>query len=276
MKSLRSNLFVAAALAAGLLGASNGAMAASTWVYQFAGVDGGAATTSYTGAPTTAPDLTISGRYVANGASNTGVSGNWNNNAASALTYYSGGGLGMLSDGSAQPNHAIDNGGTNTEAVLLSFASVVKLTSIGLGYKSGDADVSVFRYTGTVAPTLTGGATLSAMTTAGWELVGNYADLSTDTSDPYNTINPQNKGSSWWLISAYNSAWGTGTGLSQGDDYFKMFAVAGDVCTNQNTSTGVCGGGKAPEPGSLALLGAAAVAAVGVRRRGLKVAKTQA
>jgi hypothetical protein len=162
----------------------------------------------------------------------------------------------------------------------MGFASVVKLTSIGMGWISGDADVSVFRYKGTGTPPVTGGASLSAMTTAGWELVGNYANLSTDTSDPFNSINSQNVGSSWWLVSAYNSAWGTGSNLSQGDDYFKMFAVAGDACTNQNTTTGVCGGGsdggKVPEPGSLALLGAAAVAAAATRRRSLKGAKTQA
>ena len=207
-------------------------------------------------------------------------------NTGSSLTLYPGNGLGQSSDslGSNQPNHALDNGvGTdandkissvgNTEAVLLSFSSSVSLAGVGIGYKFGDADISLFRYVGStsVAPSFNG---TNATTMSGWELVGNYGDLAVNTST-YNTVNASGKGSSWWLITAYNSVYGAATtgSVDQGNDYFKLYAVAGTSCTatgvgntcnNQNTSV--------PEPTSLALVAIAGLGAVGARRRKVKAA----
>lgn len=204
--------------------------------------------------------------------------------ASSSLQYYSGG-KGMSSDSSsgATPNHAIDNGpGTsgvdpndfingigNTESVMLSFSGSVVLSGINIGWKFGDADVSVFRFTGTVAPSLTGvGASLSSMQTAGWELVGNYGDLS-ESSPDNNPLSGSTKGSSWWLISAYNSSYGaakTGT-VDQGNDYFKLFAVSGSKCLTGNDCGGPQGSSSVPEPASLALVAVALAGTVGASRR---------
>ena len=289
------------ALLAGLaLGAS--AQAASTWTFTASGATatyGSGSTqqteplanTSY--ASNGVAGLSIDGVYAGNGASNVGYASGakWNSTTmpdSNVLSFS--GGLGMCSGtdtgttpkACGEPNHAIDNAG-NTEGILMQFSSSVVLTSIGIGYISGDADISLWRYTGSTQPAAlnTIGADKTSMQNAGWSLVGNYADLAQDTGEPYNVVNSGAVGSSWWLVTAYNSSYSTsglnfdlngtgsgkGDGLTTGNDYFKIYAVAGNACSGDTTK---CGIKRTPEPGSLALAGLALGGVVFTRRRKVK------
>ena len=191
--------------------------------------------------------------------------------AAASLTSF-GGGLGVTAAGEStgSPQHATDNSGS-TDLILLDFGTAkVDLDSVTIGWKGNstggstgaDADISVFRYSGSSAtlPAVSNlAATGAGLLAGGWTLVGNYANLATGMAKAVNTGNTT---SSWWLISAYNSNFGStsessGTGLTDGNDYFKVLSIAGNV----SSSTGV------PEPGSLALLGAALVGFVASRQR---------
>lgn len=217
--------------------------------------------------------------------------------------YYSGGlGVGSPSDyisGSLKtPDHAFDNNGAagNTnlydcmggggssgspdcspngavDAAVFKFDTNTTLTGVNIGYKSGDADISVLAYTGTNAATeandLTN-KTFAWLLSHSWTFVGNYADLAAGTTSAYTkAINGLKAGapasaapvsSSYWLISAYTSSAGNTvgnngngngntTGLDFGNDYFKIHSLTGTP-----GNPGVQQSGSAPEPTSLLLL----------------------
>ena len=289
MKKLTSRIASKVLLLAGLALAVSAQGATTNWSFSNAAgqADGGTAASSYAGGA-----LQISGFAATNG--NTALSGDnaavLNSGFASnakwgsqGVNYWSGGGLAMASDSPTNaPNHAIDNAGGKTESVLLSFSNSQVLTSIGIGYKSGDADISLWRFVGTASITTpaaltTVGADKASMIAAGWSLVNNYANLAQDTDSPYNLVNgaacthttagvcdaaaatASSVGSSWWLITAFNSSYGSGTNLDQGNDFFKIAAVATNDCSGTTGTGGTCGPkrGTVPEPGSLTLAGLA-------------------
>lgn len=172
-------------------------------------------------------------------------------------------------------------GGT-VEALLLNFgASSVKLTQVGIGYFGTDADISVFRWTGTGTPTLgaVGTSGVGGSIAGGWTLVASkdMDGLTRSSSDVnYDAGNTQTRSwnninsgySSAFLITTYFGAASTTdntdpTQVKSGSDRFKLnsFTVACNGACTPSQASGVS------EPASLALASLGLVAGVGVRRR---------
>lgn len=158
------------------------------------------------------------------GASTSGAGGT----IEGATTHIYSGGVGVVNknESGSEPNHAMDNSG-HTDFVALVFDSAVSITNLGIGWYSGDADLSLLAYTSAAPLTPIGGKTLSDLLLNGWEVAGNYD--ANDLSNPF-AVNPSGLTSTYWIVSAWNSAFGTEcapTGFCQADpvDYFKLKTI---------------------------------------------------
>jgi hypothetical protein len=169
-------------------------------------------------------------------------------------------GFGVKANGEGgSPQHAVDNNG-GTDAILMQFSSDVILTRLGAPWGSYDKEVSVMRYTGTVAPVFSGLKVNELRTTAGWDWFGDFR-IATDTQ-LLGGAKPD-LAASWWLVSAYDSGYSgaSRTGFETGNDYFKLKSFQADVMPP------AVPGAKVPEPASWSLLGIAMLGIAASRRK---------
>lgn len=215
------------------------------------------------------PDLSLSGWSTNTGSTSSGTTFA----AAQIYDWGSSNGIGVVADFESESStgpHAMDNK-YGTDMILLSFSGNVALNSVALGWNgtdggpSGytDSDISVLRYTGTVAPVIDG-KTVSALLADGWSWVGDFGNVGSMSGNTvsFNNVPASVVYSSWWLVSAYDKNFDGNssdtTGLAMGTDAVKLLAVAGNVRPSDN---------QTPEPGSLMLLGAGLFGIMAVRRR---------
>jgi hypothetical protein len=200
------------------------------------------------------------------------TSGSSNNQLANAtMFFYSGNGLGIRNADCCSadpgedrfPEHSGDNEG-RVDVYLFSFSEAVNLQSLIVGWRAYDSDLSILAFkpndaTATTLPTING-LTHSQLTTAGFELIGNYDGpngSSSGTSTDATIATGTTAASKFWVVSAVDSRW-TGslkTGIDGGDDFVKILALYGDKRSN-----GV------PEPHALLLLGLAMMGLWATRR----------
>lgn len=177
-------------------------------------------------------------------------------------------GTGDNTEGSA-PNHSLDNENRN-DSILFDFGAgkSMKLTSLTVGWWSGDSDIFVLAYTGTGVPDFTStDVAYSSLLTSGWKVVqasgsANYsnaanggvaASSNASTFKALTTINDLNISARFWLIGAVNTAIDS-RGVDGSLDYVKIAALGGTYT-------------KVAEPGTLALTLGALVSGVWLRRR---------
>ncbi len=176
-------------------------------------------------------------------------------------------GMTAATDVSGSPNHAADNmlpGGV--DLFLLNFITGPQaLKSVSLGWTGHDGDFQVLRWTGAGSVSTIAGKTASALVAEGWELMRSsgthtvFDGVGHTSGSNGNTqtfsFNDSNLGSTSWIISAYNSAWG-GTGFSD--------IAPGDAIKVLGVTTGPA---RVSAPGTLALAGLGLLGAAFLRRR---------
>ena len=96
--------------------------------------------------------------------------------------------------------------------------------------------------------------TYSELVSYGWTAIGNYANASISSPLAINSAGVL----SYWLIGVYNPLANTAGGLTDNNDYVKLFSVTGSL---PNTTQSVA------EPGSLALVAVALLTMGRLRRR---------
>jgi len=163
------------------------------------------------------------------------------------------------------------------DVIELSFAQAVALTSVKIGWNGTDntttpytdSDLTILAYMGTSNPAPIAGLSITQLLAAGWEWVGNYADVGARANNSV-SVNAGGISSSWWLVSAYNSDYGGTTNgstksdgygaLGNGNDAVKLLQVAGNTVNPPPP-------GRVSEPTALLLMSTALFGIAGLRRR---------
>lgn len=149
------------------------------------------------------------------------------------------------------PEHAVDNN-QRYDSILFTFSDAINLAQVTIGWPTStppnDSDITVLAYEGSGAPALAG-QTFANMSAAGWKLAGNYGDVANLPGNTANVNGTNAYASKYWLLAAYNPAFGATAGLDTGNDYVKFLTLAGDKPP-----------GRVPEPNALLLFGIAAIA----------------
>jgi hypothetical protein len=257
MKTQNSRQIVKMLMAASLAFVASSAFSASTWNF-------GSCATPSTGCSADSGGITVNVSAWAStvGSSNTQFEG------ATLVQNGSGSGFsvkhGDQSNENTSPQHAMDNSGRQ-EFIALQFSQAVILDLVTIGWSNNDRDLTVMAYGGTGTPTLSGKTV--ANLASGWQLIehvgdadggSGYGDRSTNDTV---SVNAAGVSSSWWLISAYNAGYNGSSSLDALSDYVKILSVANRAPGNET-----------PEPGSLALIGAALMGLVAAGRRKAKTA----